>query len=255
MKRTVIISILLVILLLLSTSCASGVSQEEYDRVKKELSAIQGELASIQSELTGKLTESMTLQVQNEELNKKLDTVQSEYEVMQTKYEEFIAEYDELSGDYDNVQSEYEAIQDKYDELSAEYEDLTKQREVAEEEEIIEEDIEQALFELVNQERTSNGLDELEWGHNLYKTARANSANMEKSKVLENANYPSNWQEVYWTTGYNTADEMAEAILMIWENKQRYNSHFLNSSVRYAAIGVYKSEGIFYITYIADAFP
>ena len=246
---------LLVVIILISTSCASGVSQEEHERVKNELSAIQGELESLQSKLIGKMTESVALQSQNKELNNKLDTVQSEYEAMQTKYEELIAEYDELNGDYDNVQNEYDAIQDKYDELSAEYEDLAKQLEVTEKGEVIEEDIEQTLFELVNQERTSEGVDELEWGINLYKTARVNSALMEKSKVLEIANYSSNWQEVHWTAGYPTADEMAGAILMIWENKQRYNSHFLNSSARYAAIGVYKSEGIFYITYIADAFP
>jgi peptidoglycan hydrolase CwlO-like protein len=63
MKRTGIISVLLVVILLISTSCASGVSQEEYDGVKKEISAIQSELASLQSELTDKLAEYMVIQL------------------------------------------------------------------------------------------------------------------------------------------------------------------------------------------------
>ena len=251
MKRTGIISVLLVVILLISTSCTSGISQDEYDRVKNELSTIQSELASLQS----KLTESMALQAQSEVLNSKLDTLQGEYEVLQTKYEELIAEYDELSGDYDNVQSEFKAMQDEYEELSAKYEELSKQMEtVVEEEEvveIIEEDVEQAVFKLVNQERRDNGLNELEWSDLLHKWAIANSRNMATNTSYEYSSY-AGWQDIFWAIGYDTADEIAEAALTVWRTSLIYDKNILNLITNYGTVAVHKSGEIYYITYIAS---
>ena len=253
MKRIGIISALLVVLLLVSTSCTSGVSQEEYDRVKNERSAIQGELASLQS----KLAESMALQAQNEVLNSKLDALQGEYEVLQTKYEELITEHDELSGDYDNVQSEYEAMQAKYEDLTAEYEELSKQSEavVEEEEEVVveitEEDVEHAVFELVNQDRRNNGLDELIWSDLLHKWAIRNSRDMATKASYEYSTY-AGWQEIFWAAGYSTADEIANAALIIWKNSPQYELNILNKHADYTTVAVYKSEEVYYITYIAS---
>ena len=248
MNRTGIISGLLVVIILISTSCASGVSQEEHERVKNELSAIQGELASLQS----KLTESVALQAQNEELKNRYAIVKSEFDAMQIKHKEQIAEYHELNIIYNTMQSEYETLQDKYVELSAEYEELSKQVEEEVVVEIAEEDVEQALFELINQDRIDNGLDVLPWRESLHKLAKENSIDLATNKGLRYPEYDREWRAVYWAVGHNSADEIAEATYLVWENRDKYEKYFLEAYLDFGAVGVHKSGDIFYITYLGD---
>ena len=248
MNRTGIISGLLVVIILISTSCASGVSQEEHERVKNELSAIQGELASLQS----KLTESVALQAQNEELKNRYAIVKSEFDAMQIKHKEQIAEYHELNIIYNTMQSEYETLQDKYVELSAEYEELSKQVEEEVVVEIAEEDVEQALFELINQDRIDNGLDVLPWRESLHKLAKENSIDLATNKGLRYPEYDREWRAVYWAVGHNSADEIAEATYLVWENRDKYEKYFLWAYLDFGAVGVHKSGDIFYITYLGD---
>jgi len=181
-------------------------------------------------------------------------------------------EYDRVSDDLSAIQSqlaslqgklvEAELLQAKYEELSTEYEELNKQFEelseqydilVEEPAEFNEEDVEQAVFKLVNQERENNGLNELMWGVNIYKWAMANSRNMATKKQLEYSEYVG-WQEILWATGYSTADEIANVALTIWKNRQGYERNFLSPGANYGAIAVYKAGEIFYITYVADYF-
>jgi len=259
MRKITILSILLVIALFSVPSCAPTVSQEEYDRVSNELSAIQSQVESLQ----GKLTEAEILKAHNEELNRQYAAVKSERETMQAKYEELSTEYEELNKQFDTVKSEFETMQAKYEELSAEYEELnnkyeelSKQYDILTEEpaEINEEDVEQAVFKLVNQERKDNGLNELIWGGNLYKWAMANSRNMATNKRYEYSDYAS-WQEVHWAAGYSTTDEIANGALIIWKNGLQYERNIINKVATYGAVAVYKSGEIFYITYIASPFP
>ena len=258
MKRIGIISALLVVMLLVSTSCASGVPQEAYDRVQDELSTIESELATLQ----GKLAESEALQAQNEELSNIFDTIKGEYEAAQAEYNKLSTEYDGLSAEldelrdnFDDIQSDYEVVQAKYDELSAEYDELIKQSEITEEEEIVvettEADVEQAVFELVNQNRRDNGLDESIWSDLLHKWAIRNSRDMATKASYEYADY-SGWQEIFWAAGYSTADEIASAALIIWKNSPQYELNILNKHANYITVAVYKSGEVYYITYIAS---
>ena len=257
MRKITTLSMLLVMALFSVSSCAPTVSQEEYDRVSNELSAIQSQLASLQD----KLSEAELLQALNEELNRQYDAVKSERETIQAQYEELSTEYEELNKQIDTVKSGFETIQAEYEELSTEYEELDNKYEELSEQydiimegtaEIIEEDVEQAVFELINQERINNGLDELEWGVYLYKSALSNSRNMATRKRLE---YPEfGWQEVFWATGYGRADRIANAALTVWKNRLKYETNFLNAVTKYGAVAVYKSGEIFYITYVADYF-
>ena len=257
MRKITTLSMLLVMALFSIPSCAPTVSQQEYDSVSNELRAIQSELASLQS----KLAEAELLQAQNEELNKQRDAVKSEFETMQAKYEELSTEYEELNKQFDTVKSEFETMQAKYEELSTEYQELnnkydelSKQYDIVTEEpaEISEEDIEQAVFNLVNKERKDNGLDELMWGKYRYKDAIAHSRYMATNKKLEYPEY--GWQEIFWAAGYSTADEIADATWTVWKNRFFYETTFLNKVTFYGAVAVYKSGEIFYITYNADYF-
>jgi len=258
MRKITMLSMLLIIAIFSVPSCAPTVSQQEYDRVSNELRAIQSQLVSLQ----GKLAEAELLQAQNEELNKQFYTVKSEFETIQAKYEELSTEHGELNKQFDTVKSESETIQAKYEELSTEYEELNKQFEELSRKydiiiegtaEINEEDVEQAVFKLVNQERKNNGLNELMWGDNLYKWAIANSRTMATNKSLEYSELFS-WQEVFWATGYGTTDRIANAALTIWKDGKQYERNFLSTGANYGAVAVYKSGEIFYITYVADFF-
>ena len=104
---------------------------------------------------------------------------------------------------------------------------------------------------LTNQERIDNGLDELEWGKYLYKTATANSRDMATSGQLEYPSRPAG-KEIHRAAGYSTTDGMANATLIIWKGTSNFAANFLIKGARYGAVGVYKSGDIFYITYMAD---
>ena len=250
MNRASIISVLLVGIILISTSCVSGVSQEEHQRVKNELNAVQGELASLQI----KLTEAVATLALYEELKNRNATLESKFDAIQTKHEELSAKYDELNIKYNTLQSDYEALQSTYEELSTEYEELSKQNEVAieEVEAIVQEDVEQALLELINEARVENGLDILLWKDSLHKLAKDNSIDMATYQDLRYPDSSYEWREVYWATGYNSAAEIAEATYLIWKNRDIYEKYFLWDYLEFGAVGVHKSGHIFYITYISD---
>ena len=228
MKKIIILSILLFIALFNVPSCAPvpTVSQQEYDRVNNELSETQSQLALLQGELA--------------------------------EAEKLRADYDRLSNDYSAMRNELETLQAKYDELDAKhlelgakYDELSEQYNVlVEEETITEEDIEQAIFELINQERQNNGIDELEWNRTLHRWAKSHSRDMATRKRLEYSG-DSAWQEVWKAARYSTVDRLASATLMIWKDSIRYEGQFLVKGAKLGAVAAYKSGEVFYITYFA----
>lgn len=222
-RRWLIFGVMFLLMALLLVGC--GISEEEYNAVKAERDAVQAQVTNLQSEASA----------------------------MQAEYDGLKADYDELMGEFETVQAEYEELSADYDELNAQYEELSEQLGVPVEGtgEIIEADVEQALFELVNQERIDNEMDELEWGKYLYKSATANSRDMATSGQLE---YPSRaaGKEVYRAAGYSTTDGIAHATLTVWKGASNFAANFLIKGARYGAVGVYKSGDIFYITFMAD---
>jgi prefoldin subunit 5 len=251
MRKTIILSIFLVMALFGLTSCAAKVSPQEYERVSNELHAVQGQLASLQ----GKLAEAESLQAQNEELKKQFDAAKGQFETMQAENKDLSTKYEELSKQYDALKSQSETMQAEYDKLNTEFEELREQYDIETKGAagINAEDVEQAVFKLINQERRDNGLDEMMWGDNIYKWAIANSLSMATNKRTELSEYPS-WQEVFWATGYGTADRIASAALTIWKNTVHYDLNFLNRGALYGTVAAYKSGDIFFITYIASSF-
>jgi uncharacterized protein YkwD len=153
---------------------------------------------------------------------------------------------------FETVQAVYEELSDKYEALNEEYEKLLKEAaETAAAAEFSEEDVEQAIFKLINEERIDNGVTELEWGINLYKWARENSRNMATYKRYEYSSYAS-WQEILWAAGHNSAESLANATMTVWRDSLQYERNILNSVAIYGGVGVYQEAGIYYITYIAS---
>lgn len=230
MKKTIIISTLLIMALFSVLSCAPAVSQQEYDQVTGELSETQGKLASLRSELA----EAEILQAEYNELSDNYDAVRSE-----------LAEAGILRAEYDELGAKYDDLNTEYDELSSQYNILVEGTA-----NISEEDVEQAMFELINQERRDNGLDELEWNHSLYLWAKSHSRDMAARKRLELSDYDV-WQDVWQATGYSTMDRLTSATLTIWKDSVNYERTLLVKGATVGAVAVYKSGGIFYITYFA----
>ena len=234
MQKIIILLVLFVITLFSVPACAPTVSQQEYDRVNNELSETKDQIATLQSKLAEKVAEA---------------------EIMQGQYEELNKNYEALKKQYDIKMSEIETIESQYDDLTTKYEDLKKQYDVIIEGTagISEEEVEQAVFELINKERKNNGIDELIWGKNLYSWAKANSRRMEEKGIYQYSEYAS-FQEVFWAAGYSTIDRIANGALLTWRsNSYRYELNIINKAI-YGAVGAYKSGDIFYITYMADVF-
>lgn len=234
MKKIIIISTLLIMALFNVLSCAPAVSQQEYDRVTNELSETQSKLALLRSDLA----EAEILRTKYDELSDNYDAVRSELEILQAEYGEVGVKYDELSAKYDDLGA-------KYDELSRQYNVLMEGTA-----DINEEDIEQAVFELINQERRDNGLNELEWNHSLYLWAKSHSRDMATRKRLETSEYDV-WQDVLRTAGYSTVDRLAGAALTIWRDSVNYERNMLVKGATVGAVAAYKSGDVFYITYFA----
>ena len=228
MRKIAIFSMLLAFIIFGAFSCAK-VSQEEYDRLKGELSALQGQLATMQA----KLVDAQLLQTQNETLGK---------------------QYAALKSDFDALQADYEELNNKYEAMSEQYEKLLKAATEAEAAaEFSKEDVEQAIFKLINEERTGKGVTELEWGVNLYKWALENSRNMATYKRYEYSSYAS-WQEIHWAAGHNSAEGVANSAMIVWRDSLQYDRNIVNSVAIYGAVGVYQEAGIYYITYITSPF-
>jgi hypothetical protein len=139
-----------------------------------------------------------------------------------------------------------------YDQLKAEYDALVGQGI-----EINEENISLALFDLINQERISHGLNTLEIGHNLEDWAVINSQRMAYSKEYEY--YTDFWvpcQRVFMAVGYISLDGIVNAAMKLWQSHALwYEENVLSDEVLYGAVGVVEFEGIYYITFMASNYP
>ena len=243
----VILLVLSVVMVFGGLSCDPTVSQEKYDRVNNKLSETKGQIAVLQSELA----EAEKMQVQYEELTKDHVVLKQQYDIKMNEIETIESKLGDLTTQYEDLEKQHD---DVVKDLTAKYEDLKKQYDVIQEGgvEISEEEVEQALLELINQERKNNGLNELLWGKNLYKFAEWNSSDMERRKAYQYSEYAFR-QEVFWAAGYSTVDRIANGALLTWRTDlHRYEQSVLNNEYAYGAVGAYKSGDIFYITYITD---
>jgi seryl-tRNA synthetase len=239
--------------------CGSSISQEEYDRINDELSEARLQVAELQE----KLDEAAAAEAQYEQLNteyqelkKQYDAQSDELKAVKSDFDELNAKYEQLKGQGEAGTDEMQALQAEYDELSQQYAELKRQYDIIVQGEAVfsEEEIEQAIFELVNQERKNNGLDELEWGPNLYKWAKQNSREMAEKGEYMDSDW-SSWQDIYIAAGHATLDGLASSALTIWKN-QNYNfkQNFLNPQSPYGTVAAYKLGDAYYITYMASPF-
>jgi len=224
--------LLFVIIILVSAfSCGPSVTQEEYDRLLGELNDAERQLASLQRNLA------------------EVEKIEAQYEDLSTQFEELNTRFIELKKQNDINLKELDTIQSQYDELKKKYDAIVKQSGA-----ISTEDVEQALFDLINQTRIDNGLEVLLPGEHIYDIAKANNIAMVEAKEYKYSP-EAGWQEIFWAAGYDTADAVANGALLIWKsNIDGFNQSILNINAIYGAVSAYKSGDIIYITYISHVF-
>jgi len=245
MNKVTFLVILLVILILSVTSCATAANHQGYDILKKELTRTQSELNTTISELQEAKKELNANTSKLRETEKELNEIKSELQTARSESDDALAQLEasqDKLAEFDSLKAQYEGLNAKYKELVKDIEEPTL--------DINEQEIEQVLFQLINEERLNNGLDELIWNDGLYSCARGNNINMAKTKALQTADCLS-WQQVFWFLGYGTTDKIANLALAAWKNNEySYTKSILSDSAVYGSVAVYTSEEIVYITFL-----
>ncbi|MFC1933727.1 CAP domain-containing protein [Chloroflexota bacterium] len=251
--RIISISILMIIVVFSVTNCSPSVSSEDYDSVKSELKNVESQLTALQE----KFAEAALIEAQYQSLNISFEELQKQYDARNDEIKKLKTEYDELNTKYSELNTKYEQLKGQNDARNEEVEELKRQYDMIAQGNIVlnEEEIEQAIFTLINQERKNNGVDELEWGTNLYDMCRQNSREMAERGELKYYEGSFLWQELFRATKYGTIDQIASATLTIWtSNDYQYRYGILNERPIYGAVGTYKFGDIYYITYIASIY-
>lgn len=263
MKNKIVVCIVLlgIVVLAGAISCSQGDIQAEYDILAAQYAEASEQLDQLQEDLLEAQilqTQYDDLLIQYDELTDQNSTNLDEIALLGAQIDDLSNELDELADELDELTDEIEAKTNEvaewvfnYDELKAQYDALVGSALA-----ISEENIEQALFDLINQERISHGLNELEIGHNLEAWATINSERMAVSKETEY--YTDYWvpfQRVFIATGYSSLDRVVNATMAIWQSHTlSYEANILDEDALYGAVGVVKSGEIYYITFTGSNF-
>jgi archaellum component FlaC len=251
-SKIIIISIISVILLLSVASCSPSISQEEYDKVNNELNNVKLQVAALQDELDEALISGM----EYERLNTQYQELLEEYNAQSVEIQAIKSDLNDLNASYEAKIDELQGMQEDYDLLNQEYDELQEQYDAVVQEEVFSvEEVDQAIFALINQERSSRGLYELDWGENIYMWAKWNSIDMSETGDFEYSGWLS-VQAVLITAGQTTFDGLVDGVMMVWkQRKHEFSPKILSTSVKYGAVATVKSGDVYYITYVASTDP
>ncbi|MGD9143694.1 MAG: CAP domain-containing protein [Dehalococcoidia bacterium] len=257
MKSIKLFSVLIIGVLILGSvaSCSQEDLQEQVDILTADLVVANEQLAALQQKLVGaEIVEGQydELSAEYDDLKDQNDANLEEMESLGVTIESLGDEITELTNTNDAQAAQIETLQTEYDSLKAQY-DLLLNLEA----DITEENIANALFDLINQERIAHGLNALDPGHNLEEWSLSNCQAMAVSKKFEtySVNYVP-FQRVFIAAGYSSLDRIVNAVMMTWQSHPlSYNENILNEDALYGAVSVVESGGIYYITYMASDYP
>ena len=258
MKRTILPAVLIISLLTLGivSSCSQDDLQEaQIEILMQDLSEANDQLAAVQE----RLFNAQILEEQYDDLSDEYDSLTAandanieEIASLGVTIEALGDEITILTNTNEAYVVEIEALQTEYDSLKAQYDLL-----VGLGAEISEENIAEALYDLINQERIAHGLNALIPGHNLEDWSLVNCQDMAISKQAEY--YDNTWipfQRVFIAVGYSSLDRIVNGAMLMWQSHQlSYEKNILNDEAIYGAVSVVQLGEIFYITYMASNFP
>ncbi len=251
--RIIIISVVSIVVLLGLFGCSSSVSNEEYDRVKNELDDAMTQVQALQE----KLDDATILETQYQDLKNQYDAAAAELQTVRSDFDALNDSYQQLLVQDNARLSEIQGLEIDYDMLNQEFEELQKQYDsmFQSSTEFSNEEVDQAIFNLVNQERRNAGLDELEWGVNLYSWARQNSVSMSETGEFKYTSWLST-QAVLITSGQETFDGLVNGVMAVWkQQKHEFTPKFLSTVTKYGAVATYRLGDIYYITFLANIDP
>ncbi len=238
-----------------SPAVIEGVAQEAYDSIKNTLSETESELEALRVRLSEleQLAESSQEPVSEAPTSGESDNtdnaISQELETLKAQYEDLSVQFDELQEQNNANLAELADIAQQFAELQVLYDAA-----VAEPGPINTDDVEQAIFDLINKMRMDNGLEVLLPGEFLQDIVEVNSLAMAEAKEIIYSQEPG-WQEIFRAAGYDTADEIANGALLTWKsNIITYNTNILNINALYGAVSAIKSGDIIYITYLSHTF-
>jgi len=255
--KNIIIGIILLGILVLGGlgSCGQDDLQAEYDILVAQYEEANTQLVQLEEDLAAAQlvqTQYDALVVQYDDLSDQNTTNLGEIASLEAQIAEVESELDELAEEIDIKINELAECAYDYDVLKAQYDAMIGAAMA-----INEENIEQALFDLINQVRVANGLNELQIGINLNNWALVNSQNMVVSKQLEQyTTHAVPFQRAFIATGYSSLDRIVNAAMTIWQSHIiSYEDNILAEDAAYGAVRVVKSGDIYYITFLASQFP
>lgn len=231
--RIITLSILAILVMFSVTNCSSPAPPpDDYSKIKSDLQNAESQLAILQ----GKLAEAASLETKYQSLKNTSDELQKQIDASNKELQEIVEDFDELNT--------------KYEQLKGQYDNVALGSVVLNEDEI-----NQAIFTLINRERKNNGLAELKWGAKLYGKCLQNSSDMAKTgelKYYEESLYIA--QEVFMAAKYGTEEQLADAALVIWKNNDfRYRHNIIVGTHIYGAVGTYIASDIYYVTFMSSS--
>jgi uncharacterized protein YkwD len=229
-KKLLLSSVTIFLFVSLLSGCSNGseeIDTEEESQTEIELKALQDEYDTLSTDY---------------------ENVKDQLASTQSNYQDLSSSYNELETKYNNLNTRYNELNSKYNELNVNYNELIK-----EPEEITEENLEQVIFDLINQERAEAGVPPIQWHDGLHWYAKKHSMFMADRRMLEYSG-ESYYQEIFRGAGYKTTEDMASAAMLIWKHGIQYETNFLKADANNGAVGVVKSGEVYYITYYSHIY-
>lgn len=255
MKKITKTIVLLAASLLILTgtfSCGgTGITQEEYDTLQAQLSEAQAKVAEAEAEIAELEAKQVEAPTEPDD-----QLLKDEIASLKTQIEELGIQIADLDEQNDTLTQAKASLEAQYTELNTQYEELQQTlEEQAQPVTITTEQIENEIFRLLNEERVKFGVPEFIWGNTMYNAAKRNSSSMAETGRVTTSGLVL-YEETFWAIYYDSVDEIAQAALLTWQaNQYRFEHGALVPSNEYGAIGVYESGPVFYITFMASAYP
>jgi len=246
----IIIPVLLAAALVGMAGCSSSISQEDYEALQSELQAKSAAAAALESQVDELNADYQELELQYNARDVEIQAVRADLAALNVSCEQLMQQDEARLEEIQDWIAEYDALVQDYNELKAQYDSI-----VDEHGEFTEAEVDQAIFALVNQDRRANGLDELEWGVNLYGWARQNSISMSDTGEFKYTAWLTR-QAVLITAGQATLDGLVNGVMMVWrQQKHEYTPKFMDPKSPYGAVATYKLGGVYYVTFAAALDP
>jgi len=108
--------------------------------------------------------------------------------------------------------------------------------------------LEYKTFELINQYREEKRLGALKWNDNLHSLAIKHSTYMSETGKFQHSSY-NYYENIFKGESYGVKG-IPEVALETWQNSPGHNSILLNKSISSGSIGIAKTKGLDYDTYV-----